>query len=92
MKKTGIEYDDSVKTAFIGNIYECNSSASGQVHRKHVFGFGRRIATLENNDFQTIVLYHPDLRRTPNEITDSTTYARNEMRVRHTPFGQEINP
>jgi len=79
-------------TVYVGGIYEQRIGSGGTEHVKHVHGFGKRLATLTDNDPATLIFYHPDLRGTTNEATDAAGQPKADMRVRHTPFGRELNP
>ena len=91
-KKIGGESGTPLYTAYVGKLYEQRVAAGTTTHVKHVFGFGKLLATVRNNDPLSTEFIHQDLRGTPNEVTDINGLATDARRVRHTPFGRETNP
>jgi len=91
-KKIGGQGGNPLYTAYVGKLYEQQVANGTTTHVKHVFGFGKLLATVRDNDPLLTEFIHQDLRGTPNEVTDINGNPMPDRRVRHTPFGRETDP
>ncbi len=89
-----IDYPDGTNDSvvYFNGFYENRMWSGSNQHIKNVQGFGKKIGMMLNNNISQMLYYHPDLRGSTNEVTDSSGAPLLNMRIRHTPFGRELNP